>query len=293
MFPFQRVVVGLDRSEADRDLVRYAAALAGGSGARSFDFIHAIDDAAVRPGAATTHQQALEQITQAVASWFESCSSVTKSCHVMHGDRVDRLLEFVATQAADLLLIGHRSGHLDRRSLSRRLAMNAPCSLWMAPRGSPPRFARILAAIDFSPDSAAALDSAISLAESFGLSECQVVHVRTPSRSFSSEDKAVDAGLQGFLDSRRNHRVTLRGVVEKDDDVPKAIQRVAQRDGADLIVIGGRGANPSASILLGAEAEHLLRETSIPVLLAKPAGAQLDLLRLLLDRDFPEPQPAR
>jgi nucleotide-binding universal stress UspA family protein len=293
MFPFQRVVVGLDRSEADRDLLRYAAALAGDAGAKSFDFVHAMDDSAVRPGSATTHQQALEHITQSVASWFESRSAVTKACHVMHGDRVDRLLEFVATQAADLLLIGHRSGHLDRRSLSRRLAMNAPCSLWMAPRGSPPRFARILAAVDFSPDSAAALDTAISLAKSLGLSECRVLHVRTPSRDFCATDKAAVAGLNGFLDSRQNHGIALRGMVEEDDEVSGAIHRVAQLDGVDLIVIGARGANPSAAVLLGAEAEHLLRETSIPVLLAKPAGAQLDLLRLLLDRDFPEPQPAR
>jgi outer membrane protein OmpA-like peptidoglycan-associated protein len=53
----------------------------------------------------------------------------------------------------DLILVGHGRGHSGKRALARRLAMKAPCSVWVVPEGAPARLNRILVPVDFSDPS--------------------------------------------------------------------------------------------------------------------------------------------
>jgi hypothetical protein len=61
---------------------------------------------------------------------------------------------------------------------------------------------------------------------------------------------------------------------------------VAEREDADLIVMGTRGRSRSAAILLGSVTEETIRQTRIPLLAAKHFGARLGVLQALLDRRF-------
>ena len=70
---------------------------------------------------------------------------------------LDAVLQEVVAVRADLVLVGAGPAGSDRRALVRRLAMQAPCSVWMAPAGVKASIRRILAPIDFSPRSADAL----------------------------------------------------------------------------------------------------------------------------------------
>ena len=97
--------------------------------------------------------------------------------HILRGQRIDQLLAFAAEHETDLILVGHRRSRSGRRSLARRLAMQAPCSVWMAPEGSEPVFDRILAPIDYSEESADALSLATELAAASGVDEIHALHV--------------------------------------------------------------------------------------------------------------------
>src|SRR6185436_5111056 len=89
---------------------------------------------------------------------------------------LDSILAAAAEFEADLVLLGHTSERR-RRSLARRLAARAPCSVWMAPAGSPPSIRRILIPIDFSRRSANTVAAACALAEAAGLDEALALHV--------------------------------------------------------------------------------------------------------------------
>ncbi len=73
---------------------------------------------------------------------------------------------------------------------------------------------------------------------------------------------------------------------EEGVNVAHTIGRVAQRQGADLIVMATRGRSRSAAILLGSVTEEMIIETRVPLLAVKHFGARLSVLQALLDRKF-------
>jgi nucleotide-binding universal stress UspA family protein len=278
MLSFGRIVVGLAGTPLDRELTAYAAMLAGLRHREppSFSFVHVLGE---QPD--TSYEAALARIQSEVAEVFQSGNpSVPATCTVLSGTRVDRLLEFAASNAADLLLIGHHRSRSGRRSLARRLAMNAPCSVWMIPEGSRPAIDRVVAAVDFSGHSASAFGVAAAIGQAAGVEELVALHVR------SGEGDGDQESLSQFTASLDPLSPRVTKLVEDNPDVAEGILGAASRNGASLIVMGSRGSSRSLSILLGAEAEQVLRHSTIPVLIVKPAGAHLDFLRELLDRDF-------
>jgi nucleotide-binding universal stress UspA family protein len=202
---------------------------------------------------------------------------------------VDSLLEFAAEQSTDLVVVGHRRNRSGRRSMARRLAMKAPCSLLLIPEGAPARLDRILAAVDFSAASALALSVATALARHRGIGKCHALHV-------FFEDALGGPGVGGegrrlrefteFASPLDLNDVDVRPIFAEGASVSPTIQRVAAADQADLIVMGTRGRSPAAAVLLGSESEQTLTESPIPVLVVKHRGERVGLLEILLDRDL-------
>jgi K+-sensing histidine kinase KdpD len=105
MFPFRRITVALARSPLDEDLVRYAALLADlrRDGPLHFHFVHILDS---EREAQADHDSTLRDIRQLVDARFrELRSGAFHSSTVLAGSRLDRLLEFVAENASDALLV--------------------------------------------------------------------------------------------------------------------------------------------------------------------------------------------
>ena len=218
-------------------------------------------------GPPPTHRQALERLAAAVGQHF---GSERADCRVLTGDLIDRLLETIAESAADVVLVGHASGHSGRRALARRLAMKAPCSVWMRPEGSATQVRRVIAAIDYSEPSAYALSLAAA-----DRGQSREYRMPGPPRLFRSVadgsgdvQAAVRAGereaFESFsapLDTGRDH---VRPLFEEGPNVAHAVERVAAATSADLVVMGSRGQSRSASILLGSESDHMLMESKCP-----------------------------
>ena len=208
---------------------------------------------------------------------------------VLSGPLTDRLLSFVAESQTDLVMVGHGAGHSGRRALARRLAMKAPCSVWMVPDGSPARISRILAPIDFSP--ALGRHAANRLVAGAGrrrglpalhvyFNEAVVTYEEYDQVLRGQERRAYDKFIAP-LDSRG---VELTPHFEESANAAHAIERVAEREAADLIVMGTRGRSRSAAILLGSVTEQTLIETRLPLLAVKHFGARMGVLEALLDR---------
>jgi nucleotide-binding universal stress UspA family protein len=195
----------------------------------------------------------------------------------------------------DLILIGHRKNRSGRRSLARRLAMKAPCSVWMAPEGSPQQVRRILVPVDLSERSAEVIGEATRLAAAFGLESVDALHVYfeqgTAPRDEESEERIRDreeASLWGLVARVELHGVNLNPLFVESSHVAETIHRLAEERQADLIVMGTRGRSRSAGVLLGSETEETIVHTRIPVLAVKKFGSRLSLLQALLDKRFRE-----
>lgn len=291
--PFQNVMVGLAGHGADAELIRYVRDLVAVMRPRGLHFVHALSDGQAGGNAPLSFEAAKEMIRRDIHAHFgEGPSGLLIADHVVRGQRVDTLLEFAAGHGTDLIVVGHRRSRSGRRSLARRLAMKAPCSVWSAPEGSTPRFDRVLAPIDFSAPAADALGVATSIAAAAGASECLALHV------YFNEAVTVydgyDAVIRGreteaferFIAPIDRNGVRVRPIFEEAANVAHAIQRVAARDSINLVVMGTRGRSPSAAVLLGSETEHTIIESQIPVLAVKHFGARINILQALLDKRF-------
>lgn len=146
------------------------------------------------------------------------------------------------------------------------------------------RFRRILVAVDGSPSSDKALDEAIKLAQTVG-ARLRLVHVMDELgwvNGFESAKAYFDDVLPRMREAGEKLLAAGMGKaiaaqVEVDSElVIQSVGRLcdklceeAARWEADLIVVGTHGRHGFDRLLLGSEAEQIVRHASVPVLLVR------------------------
>jgi nucleotide-binding universal stress UspA family protein len=145
--------------------------------------------------------------------------------------------------------------------------------------GSPKQ---ILAAIDGSDESEAALDRAVAMAKESGAALFVVtVADYSPLLKASGVEPEVlrqmGEGVDPFkailsvaLERASGGGVTAKGAVLREQQgVAAAIVRQAEAQGADLIVLGSRGATGLRRVLLGSVARDVVERAHCPVLVVR------------------------
>lgn len=144
-----------------------------------------------------------------------------------------------------------------------------------------PTLSRILAPIDFSPSSRAALEYALFLAARTGAA-LEVLHVWEPAGYVGPGSLAllpVAAGQPGWEQTRADVQREVEALIGRSGDRPAslsvrveagqpddAVISAAKAVQADLIVMGTHGRTGLARLLLGSIAESVLRRATCPVL---------------------------
>ncbi|MCU7796029.1 MAG: universal stress protein [Candidatus Thiodiazotropha sp. (ex Myrtea spinifera)] len=150
---------------------------------------------------------------------------------------------------------------------------------------------KILAAVDFSDDSASAVVYAAKLAKRLGdtLIVLHVVHDQAGSPGYYS-DKKIKKGdkkrlkrleeiaaemMDEFIQKQIDKHPDIKSVLKKAElvmvsglTVTKILQ-VIEKMGPEMLVLGNRGRTSLKHILLGSKAEQLVRLCQIPVTLVK------------------------
>ena len=152
-------------------------------------------------------------------------------------------------------------------------------------------YKRILVPVDGSPTSNIGLEEALKLARG-DRSRIRLVHIIDDTLAFNSPD---GAGVNYILDSLRKsgrdalssaedrvHRAKLEAETELMEKitgrVADAIVEQAKRWRADLIVMGTHGRRGFDRLLIGSNAELVVRHSPVPVLLV-PGGASRGAVR--------------
>ena len=137
-------------------------------------------------------------------------------------------------------------------------------------------FQRILVPVDFSEPSKAALEAAIEIGSRVPGAEITVMHVygvpvyayaegtMMPPAVLAELSTAAQDAVRQLCDRYRNRGVALRPVSELG--TPADIVARAEKDRADLIVIGTHGRTGLPRLLLGSVAERVVRTAPCPVL---------------------------
>lgn len=144
-------------------------------------------------------------------------------------------------------------------------------------------YSPILVPIDGSPTSQRGLDEAMALAGRLGstLHLLNVVDARLlvaevsayapPDQLLEDWRKAGDRLVAAGVEGARSKGLTADGAVRCDAGlrVCDTILQEAKQSGAGLIVMGTHGRRGLRRIALGSDAELVLRESSVPVLLVR------------------------
>ncbi len=287
----ERVVVALSGTDADRPLIAYARLLAGRRFSRWFHFVHVRTPARIAddPQPDAQVQQNCEAL---VAEQFTDGMEAGWSCHVVTGVRIDALIEFISNHHCTVVLLGHRSSRSGQRSLARRLAMVAPCSVWLAPDGAPISVRRIMVPVDFSDHSAESLEVAVALARRLGVPDCLAVNVFSDPSTIRYDERIDELRRSGeeafrqFLAPLDIEGVEVDTLTIEGNNVARTLLHVAKQREVDLLVMNTRGRSRSASILLGSVTAQVMGETSIAVLAVKHYGAMLNLFQALQQSQF-------
>jgi nucleotide-binding universal stress UspA family protein len=145
--------------------------------------------------------------------------------------------------------------------------------------------APVLVAVDFSPDAEAALCWAARYASGLGLpllvlhvvhdpAEAPGYYARVARSPVERLDDVARSMLDDFLEQVGRSEPALQSLARLEArtvvGIPEGrILEVAEHEGAQLIVMGGRGRSRLADILLGSKTERVARLAPMPVAIIK------------------------
>lgn len=248
---FDRIVCGIDDSEAGLEAVRQAASLANPGGRL---VAVAVFDEALASEAGWAATRVASELEREVERSVERVRKAVPAAaiEVVKGRPVQCLLEAITREEARLVAVGshnvRRTPGIVIGSVSTALLHQAPCSVLVARPAALEGFPRsLVVGLDGSPQSATALAVARALAGRTGASLRAVV---------ATEGKGVDI-------------VAVKALAQEWEEderspVPALVERSRE---ADLVVVGSRGLHGLKSF--GSVSERVAHEAACSVLVVR------------------------
>jgi nucleotide-binding universal stress UspA family protein len=297
--PIRQILCPIDFSDFSRHALDHAIAIARRYDARVTAlqvFVLAVEGALFTGAAGlepfTLNDANREQLLARMRTFVEGESGSQAAVDVIvreSNDVASQILQEALALGADLLVIGtHGRSGFDRLvlgSVTEKILRKAPCPVLTIPRRAPDAvpiggapYTRILCGVDFSDCSLAALSYAADFARR-GAEWLGVVHaIEVPPASYEGANEYALAVLQAELeeDAKTRFAQLLPGLdgsgqfrkesIVVTDKSYRAILRIAQERGADLIVLGVHGRGVLDRMLFGSTTNHVIRQAVCPVL---------------------------
>jgi nucleotide-binding universal stress UspA family protein len=305
MYKFNKILVGLDRTELDYDLIKAASDICELSGAQEVFFINIIKDFHMPdsllkefPGlldkAVKERQELLEADVKNNFKYSEV--KITVNVIVEHGQVTKNLLKIASEEKVDLIVLGRKNEKKGGGVLLNRIARRAGCSLLIVPKGAEFKTDTILVPTDFSDYSKQAMDKAISFArKSKSHVKIVVQNVYIVPTGYHYTGKSFEEfGVIMKENAKKDYHVFINQFdiegfdvvdvysLDKDDDIITDIFRSAKTRKANLIIIGAKGRTATTALFIGSKAEKLIQlESHTPLLVIRPKGKRAGLLEYI------------
>lgn len=302
MYRYKRLLVGLSMANHDGSSIRYAAMISRLAESEKITFIHVSSTLDIPEDIQKEYPDLIVQADQftkkemekVVEEYFDGHPETELEYEIIEGSPLLELLRRAKEDGIDLVVMRKRKEPLASGTLSEKLARKAPCSVLFVPQGSEAWFDSILVPVDFSENSADAMEVAIAFAlASKGIKEVHCLHIYSVPIGYYKTGKSYEAFaeiMKGHAEKKYREfirEIDLRGLTsipsfklaKKPSD---GIQEVVNHHKKCLLVIGARGRRAGAGILLGSVAEHLIKTTTVPLLAVKKKGSGMGVLDALL-----------
>ncbi|MEQ8240058.1 MAG: universal stress protein [Cyclobacteriaceae bacterium] len=305
MYKFNKILVGLDQTEIDQDLIKAASDICELSGAKEVFFINIIKDFNMPdsllkefPGLLEKAIKERQELLEAeVKDHFDHPEvKITVNVIVEQGQVTKSLLKITGAEKIDLIVLGRKNEKKGGGVLLNRIARRAGCSLLIVPKGARFKTETILIPTDFSHYSKQAIEKGISFAnKSKNPVKLVVQNVYVVPTGYHYTGKSFEEfgeimkenakkDYQSFISQFNTKNLKIEDVysLDKDDDIITDIFRSAKKTKANLIIIGAKGRSATTALFIGSKAEKLIQlESEIPLLVIRPKGKRAGFLEYI------------
>jgi universal stress protein E len=293
------MVVAVDFSPASRNALKQACRLAKARN-RPLQALHVVETlvaVSLADELSAFQAQILSSLMEdASGSWKIMLQDVPEASAVPFRAEMNSPVLAITQQCkashADLLVLGTHgssSGEQGAGLLAGSCVRRSPCDVLLVHPSATGAFKTILVCVDFSPTSKKAVERAMQLAALEGAA-VHVAYVFTPlwekvkpkvgspeaTEAFKqSYEKALTERVATFckeIDQAEMHWAKPHFHAVPGANHGKTIASFAKVLGADLVVIGTRGASNIHDMLLGSTAERVLKETHRSILAVRPSA---------------------
>jgi len=296
MIEIREILCPIDFSETSRHALEHAAAMAKWYSSR-LTAMHVLVPVLPQPpillaeaSSAPPTPADRRACEDELRAWLEPArrAGLPTETLVDEGNPAARILDRARARNADLIVMGtHGLGGFERfmlGSVAEKTLRKADCPVMTVPPSAQTAakvpYTRLLCPIDFSESSMAAFRFALSIAQEAD-ARLTILHVFewTPENEllvqrFDTPEfrRLVEQDTRQRLDAlvTDDARVWCKPSTVVAHGKPyREILALAEREAADLIVIGVRGRNPLDLVLFGSTTHHVVRRAQCPVLTLK------------------------
>jgi len=302
MYKYCNILVGLDISEKDDEVLRYTAFLLKHIKCEKMFFMHVTYEHDLPKEIKDQYPELTKATDVEIRSTMkETVESILPRknrpelfFYVREGYVVQNMLTTVKHDHIDLIIVGKKPHSEQGAQVAIKLTRKTPCSVLRVPMGNDPEITKVLVPIDFSDCSKLAVKRAITIAaETEPKLPLLFFHAYDVPSGYMKTGKSFDE-FSEIMKNNASQRfeefmedVDLQNVpYEKEfvysEEVDEAILDKAHTTRCDLIIVGARGRSASAAFLLGSLSESLIRTSRIPILAVKKKEEGMGLLDAIL-----------
>lgn len=296
-FTVNQAFVGLGLSKTDESTLRYFDFFSKQFDIPAAYFLHVLPafnllnamfekDTQALIGDYSLNEDMLKRIEAEVKKNFPSREEMYVEYEVKEGKPLALMLEKAKEIDVDLLVIGQEKDKTEHRIQAKRIAQKADRNVLVVPEGAATKLSTILVPVDFSENSARALQTAIDIQKKlkvpariiclnvFTIPSITHFRIDRPWIQFKHivEENIRDAFeefLQKHIPNDRD-RVDVELVERETPGTARAIMNYANESGIDFMVIGAKGRSKLHLLLMGSVTETVLNfNENFPTLVIK------------------------
>lgn len=304
MYKLKRIVVSVDLSDLDEEVIRYSSVIAEIMNADTIYFLHVAKDLNLPKDVtekypdliAPVDENIKHQVQETIDKYFSCRKGTDSQVEIVEGKPTDALLKFVKRKEADLIILGR---YLDKKTSKinmSRVAEISSCSVLFVPAHADIKIDNLVVAIDFSMHAKEALEQALHIAHAGNQVKVYGHHVYHVPHGYYKTGKSYEEFAKIMLDNAKKEEqkffkkykipeeeCLMTYSLTEDDKIHDELNAFAEQKDADMILVGSRGRTAAASILLGSVSEKLLHyKNDIPLFIVKNKNENMNFLQALM-----------
>lgn len=299
--PYKVALVGLDLTEMDNHIIRYAATICKMLALERIFFVHVAKDLelpdeliAKYPGLVDPLDESIETDIMTRVEQHFGQMDVGISIIVKEGHPIHKILKLSKVKNVDLIILGRKKNLDGSGIVSSKIARNCPCSILFVTHDSPKNIDKILVPVDFSQHSALATQLALSM-QAGTSKKLQLVHIYGVPIGYYKTGKSHEefsAIMKTYAEKDTKKFLTKYNfplstpcdyLLTDDGHYPDLTYSYAEKNDTDLIIMGSQGRTGISSMLMGSVAEKLVYlDSDIPILIIKEKGENMGFMDALM-----------